>query len=117
MNSARHCKAARRLVGVILLTLLLAQWSALRHAIAHAPLGALSAPAAQSNASDAPWGHEADTPGCRLVDHLLIAPLAGADPSATDWFWPAAAPEATRKLAIVCSATLRAYEARGPPRA
>lgn len=98
----------------MLLTLLLAQWAALGHAIAHAPLGAVSAVAAQS---DAPWGHDADTPGCRLIDHLLIAPLAGADPSATAWFWPTAAPEAMRTLAIVCSATLRAYEARGPPRA
>ena len=98
----------------MLLTLLLAQWTALRHAIAHAPLAAVSALAAQS---DAPWGHDSDTPVCRLVDHLLITPLAGADPSATAWFWPAAAPAVTCKPAIVRSATLRAYEARGPPRA
>ena len=114
MNAPRHCHATRRLVGVALLTLLLAQWTALTHAIAHAQLGTGAVVAAQA---DAPWGHQAGTPSCLLVDHLLIGQLSGGDPAAIPWFWPAAAPEAMRKLAIVCSATLQAYEARGPPRA
>ena len=98
----------------MLLTLLLAQWAALRHAIAHAPLGAVSALAAQS---DAPWGHDADTPSCLLVDHLLIGQLSGGDPAAIPWFWPASAPAASPNLPIACGFALRAYEARGPPRA
>lgn len=114
MKFIRHSNSTRRLVGVALLALLLAQWTALAHAIAHAPLAAGSALVAQA---DAPWGHAANTPDCRLVDQLLIAPLSGADSSATVWFWPATAVASTRDLPVVCSATLRAYEARGPPRA
>ena len=114
MKFARECNAARRLVGVVLLTLLLAQWTALTHAIAHAPLGAGVGFNAQF---DGKWGHPADTPSCQLVDHLLIGQSSGGEPAAMAWFWPATAPEATRNLPAVCSATLRAYEARGPPRA
>ena len=114
MNAPRHCHATRRLVGVALLTLLLAQWTVLTHAIAHAQLGTGAVVAAQA---DAPWSHQAGTPSCLLVDHLLIGQLSGGDPAAIPWFWPASAPAASPNLPIACGFALRAYEARGPPRA
>ena len=114
MKTPRHSNAARRLVGVALLALLLAQWTALTHAIAHVPLGAGAMVAAQA---DTAWGHQAGAPACALVDHLLFGQLSGGDCAAIPWFLPTASPAAAPRLPIVCGVALRAYEARGPPRA
>lgn len=114
MNTPRHCTAIRRLVGVMVLALLLAQWVALTHAVAHAQLDADSALAAES---DNAWGHQAATPSCQLVDQLLIGQLSVGDPAAIPWFWATATPVASPILSIDRGVTLRAYEARGPPRA
>ena len=114
MISPRHSSAIRRLVGVALLALLLALWTALTHTIAHAPLGAAGVVATDA---DATWGHQGGTSSCQLVDQLLIGQLSGGDPAAISWFWPSAAPAASPNFSIVCGIALWAYEARGPPRA
>ena len=103
-----------RLVGAALLALLLAQWTALTHAIAHAPLGAGMAVAADAQG---PWGHDADSPACELVDHLLLGHSTLGDPSAQAWPRPEAMLAAAPKCRRAHSSTRRAYEARGPPRA
>jgi hypothetical protein len=101
-----------RLVGAALLALLLTQWTALTHAIAHAPLSAGHVVAV---AGDEHWDHEAGSSSCALIDHLLLGGSAGSDPPAMPRVQPDAAPWATPSLPIACAATLRAYEARGPP--
>ncbi len=113
MSTPRHCNATRRLVGVMLLTLLLAQWTALAHAIAHAQPGAASAVAADAAS---PWSHQAGTASCHLVDQLLIGQLAGGEPAPIASLAPATAPVAARSRPTACGPALRAYEARGPPR-
>lgn len=118
MNTLRQFHAPRRLVCVkvvaLLLALLLAQSAALTHAIAHAQSDADSTVATEADDS---WGHQAGTPSCQLVDHLLIGQLSGCDPAAIPWSWPTATPVAAPNLPLVCGVALRAYEARGPPRA
>jgi hypothetical protein len=114
MTTPRLRNAARRLVGAALLALLVGQWTALAHSVAHARL-----PAQAAMSVDKPdaWAHRAGTPSCQLVDHLLVGQMAGADPAGL----LRAPPAATRLTAPApsispCSAS-RAYEARGPPRA
>ena len=101
-----------RLFGAALLALLLAQWTALTHAIAHAPLGAAGVVAIDD---DGQWGHDADTPACALIDHLLLGELTGGEAPAISWLPPDAMLEAAPKCRLVCSVALRAYQARGPP--
>ena len=118
MQSPRQSLTTRRLSGVkvfaLLLALLLAQSAALTHAIAHARLDADSALAAQS---DSAWAHQAGTASCQLVDQLLIGSLTGGDPVSIHLFWPAATQVPAPPLSVACGVTLRAYQARGPPRA
>lgn len=113
MIRLRHRNATRRLVGVALLALLLGQWTALAHSIAHA----LGPPAVASVASDQAWGHHAGTPACSLVDHLLGGQAPGGPGVSV-----ACVPAAALRLALPASSIgprplLRVYEARGPPRA
>lgn len=104
--------AMGRLVGVALLALLLAQWTALTHAIAHASLGAAGVVAIED---DGHWGHDAGAPACTLIDHLLLGELTGGDAPAISWLPPDAMPAAAPKCRLVCSGALWAYQARGPP--
>lgn len=127
---AASSKRNRRLVGVLLLALLLAQWSALLHAVMHAP--ALSAgrfhdaappvagagPAADDDTDHSDQsGHEAGSSVCQLFDHLLLGQAPGSDgPPATPDPWCQEAPRAQPRSATPRTAAA-AYEARGPPRA
>ena len=101
----RSRAAVARLVGAALLAVLLAQWTALAHAIAHAPIGAAGVVAV---ADDDHWDHEAGSASCALIDHLLVGDSTGGDGPATPSVQPDAAPWATPNLPIACAATLRA---------
>jgi hypothetical protein len=114
LSHGRSRAALGRLIGAALLALLLAQWTALTHAVAHAPLGVAVAVEVDD---DGRWGHEADTPSCELIDHLLLGQSTPRDAPAMAWLQHSAALAATPNRPIVCGATLRAYEARGPPEA
>jgi hypothetical protein len=103
-----------RLVGVALLALLLAQWTALTHAVAHAPLAADMALAAEA---ESPWGHGVNSPSCDLIDHLLLGHAMLGDPSPLAWVPPEATLAKVPKSRLFRSGTRQAYEARGPPRA
>lgn len=129
MQALRRSHATRRIVGVALLALLLAQWQALAHAIAHGPWHAHAAvlagadnvvhPGHADHADHAEdgWGHPAGSPACELFDALLGAQAPGAEPAPapdvplSQWFFASPAQSADTGPA------LRAYEARGPPRA
>ena len=109
--------SARRIVGVALLALLLAQWVALAHAVLHAAQvrPAERAAAATSVQADL-FGHAAGARECRLVDQLLsfagapdVAPAPGEPPAAT-------APPAPR-AGVAPRGSGHPYEARAPPRA
>ena len=112
MNSRRHRNAARRLIGAALLALLLGQWTALVHSIAHArmPTGA-----AVSAEYDDAWGHHAGPPACQLVDHLLVGQAAGGEPSSVPTLPVAAIRVAAPDPSMGPGPASRAYEARGPP--
>lgn len=105
--------ATGRLAGAALLALLLAQWSALTHAIDHTRW---SATQAVERGSDDRWGHVVDTLPCEVIDHLLTVQQTGSSPGAAQGvsapFWIAPLPN--RPLAR--RVWLRAYQARGPPR-
>ena len=101
-----------RLVGAALLALLLAQWAALTHAIAHAPLGAAGVVAIEDEGR---WDHDAETPACALIDHLLLGELTGGEAPAISALPPDAMPAAAPKCRLVGGVALRAYQARGPP--
>ena len=101
-----------RLVGAALLALLLAQWTALTHAIAHAPLGPTVVVAIDD---DGQWGHDADTPACALINHLLLGELTGSDAPAIPGLQPNPMPAAAQKCRLVGGVPLRTYQARGPP--
>lgn len=105
--------AARRLVGAVLLALLMAQWLGLSHAIAHAPRGAGDIVA---EGTDSHWGHDAGTPTCSLIDHLLLGESAATDAPALACMAPDTALASALTCRRVCGATRPAYEARGPPR-
>ena len=111
----RHLDIARRLSGVMLLALLLAQAVALSHGIRHSPLGLKPHVSSVVEPSEH-WGHEHGTPECRLVDQLLSGQAPGPDPVALPCRPPAAAPARLSALSDNPSRALRAYEARGPPR-
>ena len=117
MSSPAHSRsrsraAIGRLVGACLLALLLAQWTALSHAIAHAPLAAGTALATDE---EGPWGHDADSPACELLDHWLLGHATVGDPSPVAWAPPEATLPKVPKSRLVRSGTRQAYEARGPP--
>lgn len=111
----RHLDIARRLSGVLLLGLLLAQATALSHGIGHSPLS-VQANVTGAVEPSARWGHDHGAPECRLVDQLLSGQAPGPDPVALPCRPPAAAPVLLSTLSANPSPALRAYEARGPPR-
>ena len=104
---------------MVLLALLLAQWTALAHAIAHGPqlAGARQAVTASASDRDAVWGHASNSAPCRLLDHLLIGQATGSDPVALPPIPPAITPPACLPPVAVPRLAARVYEARGPPRA
>lgn len=123
MNVHRTAPLARRIIGVALLALLLAQWGALLHAVTHAPLVHSFAAAAEQADAAAPGeaaeaeAHSAGSPVCQLFDHLLLAQAAGHPPlQVPDAQWSTAAPPRALWPALPQRA-LQAYDARGPPRA
>jgi hypothetical protein len=111
----RHLDIARRLSGVLLLGLLLAQATALSHGISHSPVRLQEHHSSAVEPSDH-WGHENGTPECRLVDQLMGGQAPGPDPVAVPRQPPAALPVLLGMLSVNPSPALRAYEARGPPR-
>ena len=111
---SRSRAAIGRLVGAVLLALLLAQWTTLTHAIAHVPLGAAGLATIEG---DGRWGHDAGSPSCLLIDHLLLGELTGGDAPAMSGLPPDAMLATAPKCRRAHSSTRRAYEARGPPRA
>ena len=135
MQALRRPNATRRIVGVALLALLLSQWQALAHAIAHGPWHT-DAVAVAANHAAGPWGHANHTvmpvmpvmtatagatpPDCRPAS--CSTPCLGAQaPGAEAATLPLLPPSQGRfvlpgRLADAGPA-LRAYEARGPPRA
>ena len=114
LSHGRSRAAIGRLLGAALLALLLAQWTALAHTIAHAPLAASMASAGDAQG---PWGHEAESAACELVDHLLLGHPTLGTPSALAWLRPEALLAEAPKSRLVRSGKRQAYEARGPPRA
>lgn len=118
MHFSRTRLASRRLIGVALLAMLLGQWSVLAHSIGHARALDLVAPSSSADhAHDDPWGHQADTAACALVDHLLTGQAPGGEPAAE-----LGLPRQTSRVAAGAAshaswAVARPYEARGPPRA
>lgn len=123
MNLPRHLQATRRLIGVMLLALLCAQWVALSHAIGHVDWPASAARLATAAATDdhahdnRAWGHDAGTAACELLDHLLAGQAAGVMPAPLILLRPAAAMLAAPAPSITPGPVWRAFEARGPPRA
>lgn len=123
MNLPRHLQATRRLIGVMLLTLLCVQWAALSHAIGHADRPATAAGLATAAATDehghgdTVWGHDAGTPTCKLLDHLLVGQAAGGKPAPLVTLLPTTVLPAEPAPSITPGPLQRAYEARGPPRA
>jgi len=113
--SRSHSRSAvGRLIGAALLALLLAQWLALSHAIAHAPH---SAGTAVAEDADSHWGHDAGTPTCTLIEHLLAGESVVGDPPGMACLPPDATLPTALRCQLVRSGNRQAYEARGPPRA
>lgn len=104
----------RRIVGIALFALLLAQSAAWLHAVDHAPTAAAATVGGDDHSA---WGHPAASPACQLFDQLLTAqpssPQRAALPSLPLADDAAAAPGER----LGPRPALRAYEARGPPRA
>lgn len=108
----RHRDAARRLLGLALLALVLAQWSVLSHAIAHAPAAADVAGQADP---DHAHGHEAGTSVCQLVGHLLQGQAPASSVQTPSPASPTAAPAPRASLTVVAGPVVRPYDSRGPP--
>lgn len=139
MPTPRHRPTRRRFLGVALLALLLAQWSALTHGVWHARTGtepaaiaaattgqALGAQAAANTrvqaapaatAGDERWGHRAGAAACQLFDQLLLGQAAASEPPQLVSLAPAGALARPGAAALLPGAPATAYEARGPPRA
>lgn len=129
MNLSCHLQGTRRLIGVVLLALLWAQWAVLAHAIGHADRPAMVASRAaaavadnndhghEHDHGDGAWGHDAGTPTCELLDQLLAGHAAGGQPAPLFVLRPAAVLPAVPAASITRWPALPAYEARGPPRA
>lgn len=123
MNLPRHIQATRRLIDVVVLALLCAQWAALSHAIDHADRPAMAAGLASAanvddhNHGDEAWGHDAGTPTCELLDHLLAGHAGGGKPPQLFLLGRTATLPAAPAPSITPGPASRAYEARGPPRA
>lgn len=116
MHGARAVTAKRsvaHVVGLALLVLLLAQWLALAHSIQHAGPAASAVAAA---ADDGRWGHDANTPSCELIGHLLTSELTGGEAPVTAGVPPATWLAPRPGHCPVGGAPRSAYQARGPPR-
>lgn len=123
-NPTRHRCLGCRIVGVLLLALLMAllmaQWSALGHAIAHGTVVSWVSASRVVNAGHGEhrtWGHEAGAPECRLFKQLLSTYALAADAAPTPGLPLASMPVAANNLSVCHQPRLRAYLARGPPRA
>lgn len=132
MQALRRPNATRRIVGVALLALLLSQWQALAHAIAHGPWHTGAVAAAASHAAGHGgyanhdghaghdgdgWGHPAGSPACELFDALLGAQAPGAEAATLPLLPPSQGRFVLPGRLADAGPALRAYEARGPPRA
>ena len=132
MQALRRPNAMRRIVGVALLAMLLAQWQALAHAIAHGPWHTDAVAVAANEAAghwdhgnhdghaghDADgWGHPAGSPACEVFDALLGAQAPGAEAATLPLLPPSQGRYALPERLADAGPALRAYEARGPPRA
>ena len=122
MNHHRASPYARRIVGVALLVLLLAQWAALVHTVMHTVVPTIlhtpvqAGAVIQADAVDADE-HTAGSPVCQLFDHLLVAQAAAGDePQLPQPLWSTAAPPWALLPAQPRLASL-GYDARGPPQA
>ncbi len=108
----RGLVATRRLVGVAVFALLLAQWAALVHAVDHAPARAA---AVVAHHDLAPWGHDAGSPACQAFDQLLTGQADLPQPAALHGLQVADEAPAARGQQVGPRHALLAYEARGPP--
>ena len=110
-----------RLIGAALVALLLAQSAALTHAVAHTPRGASAVLAEREDGPSGPWGpsgrwdHDAGTPTCTLIDHLLLGTSTGGDSPAVAGLPPEASVASVSKQRRLCAGSRQPYEARGPP--
>ena len=103
---------ARRVVVVALFGLLLAQWTALVHSIAHAPS---SQPAIASIDSNGHWTHERGTETCDLIGHLLSGHMAGGDVATMPLVANTSTVASVPVAAGPAGDAPLAYLARGPP--
>jgi hypothetical protein len=107
--------SARRWIGVAVLALLLAQWTALGHAFSHA---SWRSPTAVAQADDAHgWSHSAGSSACQLVDQLLVGQATGGDPPVLCVVLTGATAAPLAPSRAPAQRPLAAYDARGPPRA
>ncbi|MBK7616501.1 MAG: hypothetical protein KA375_01530 [Vitreoscilla sp.] len=113
MSLLRHFQVTRRVVGVVMLALLLSQWLALGHAVAHSQSSVASQALADDDSDS--WGHAAGAATCHLLGHLLTGQAPGHELPVTP---PAdcVAVQAEALGATQCFGTApHAFEARGPP--
>ena len=111
MTRLRQRQVLRRVVGMVLLALLAAQWTVLAHSIQHAP-AAVDAP----RDIDQALGHHAGTAACHLVDHLLTGQAPGAQAATAAGLPPGHPRLAAAAASLACGPVFPAYEARAPPR-
>ncbi len=122
MNPHRAAPYARRIVGVALLALVLAQWAALVHTVMHTVTPTVRHATVQAGgvvegAAAEPSEHAAGSPVCQLVDHLLVAQTSGGpQPQLPEPPWSTAAPP-WALLPALPRQPQQGYDARGPPQA
>ncbi len=131
-RTTQHAVLLRVMLAALLAAaLLLAQWAALTHAVEHAPPapGLQAQPQAYpqqlhphdhgalAEANNSVWGHDAGTPDCQRLEQLLTSQLPGFCQAALPRVWPLSPPVERAQAPDRRSAELRAYQARGPPRA
>jgi hypothetical protein len=114
MTRARCHTAGLRVVVLVVVSLLAAQWWALHHAVAHHH--ALAAEHAAGTADEgSTWDHDAGTPTCSLLDHLLTGQALAAHPAVLCTAPQSAGPVAHAKATPAPVEALRPYQARAPP--
>jgi hypothetical protein len=112
---------ARALAWVLALSLLVAQWLALVHAAAHAPVatGSVVAQAmanATNDSSSLAQGHTSQA-ACQLFDHLLMGQAPVTLPASLTGLPSPSRVVLAPDAALPRPTALAHYEARGPPRA